>query len=155
MPTAAARRIDRPPLTEAKALLSELRQAHQSLQSCFGELDKILARPILDAGALTSVRLKLAGIRLTRGPLIAKVSELLSTRVNAAEAATLEQLRSSHHRLLQVATVHTSKWTLEAIANNWAQYRRDTRELVRQWVAKAEREQRLIYPIVERFTLSA
>jgi hypothetical protein len=152
VPNAAAKRVDRLHLAEAKAVLAELRQAQQSLQACFGELENVLAKPVPDAGALTSVRLKLAGIRLTRGPLIARVSDLLSGRVTPAEQATLEQLRSSHHRLLQVATVHTSKWTLEAIGKNWAQYRRDTRELLRQWVAKAEREQRLIYPVVERFT---
>lgn len=151
MPTAAsAYRVDSLPLAEAKAVLTELRQAQQSLQACFSELEKVLARPAPDAGALTSVRLKLAGIRLTRGPLISRVCDLLSGRATPAEEATLEQLRSSHHRLLQIATVHTSKWTLEAIGKNWSQYRRDTRELLRQWVTKAEREQRLVYPIVER-----
>lgn len=156
MPTAAAAcRVDRPPIAEAKAVLAELRQAQQSLQACFAELEKVLTRPVPDAGALTSVRLKLAGIRLTRGPLITRVSDLLSGRVTPAEEATLEQLRLSHHRLLQIATVHTSKWTLEEIGKNWSQYRRDTRELVRQWVTKAEREQRLIFPIIERFARRA
>jgi hypothetical protein len=150
VPHAAARPVDHSSRREANALLVELREASESLQVCFGELDKILARPALDASALTSVRLKLAGIRLTRGPLITRVSELLSGKVSPAEEATLAELRSSHHRLLQVATAHTSKWTLEAIARNWDQYRRDTRELMRQWIKKAEREQRLVYPLVER-----
>lgn len=53
-------------------------------------------------------------------------------------------------QLLQNATRHTAKWTLEAIGKNWAEYRKDTRELVLKWVENAEREQRLVYPLVQR-----
>jgi hypothetical protein len=137
-------------MREANALSRDLREAHQSLQACFDELEKILALPALDPGALTSVRLKLAGFRLTRGPLIARVSDLLSGSLSATEEAMLEQLHASHYALLQSATKHTAKWTLEAISKNWSAYRDDTRELVRKWSAKAEREQRLVYPLVKR-----
>lgn len=135
---------------EADALQLEIRQAHESMQSCFREMDKILASPDLDATALTSVRLKLAGIRLTRGPLISRLANILSGKVTAEEQAMLDDLRASHQRLLQTATAHTSKWTLDAIATNWSQYRSETRELMRQWQVKADREQRLVYPLVRR-----
>ena len=135
---------------EADALQLEIRQAHESMQSCFREMDQILASPDLDATALTSVRLKLAGIRLTRGPLISRIANVLSGRVTAEEQAMLDDLRASHQRLLQTATAHTSKWTLDAIATNWSQYRNETRELMRQWQVKADREQRLVYPLVRR-----
>jgi hypothetical protein len=150
---AATQRVDDRAAGEAKAVLQELRQAAESLQRCFDELELVLSKPALDAGALTSVRLKLAGIRLTRGPLITRISDLLAGRVSPDEQAMLEQLRTSHHSLLQTATAHTSKWTLDTIANNWAQYRRETRELMRRWVTKAAREQRLVYPLVERCAL--
>ena len=118
-------------------------------------MDQILSKREFDAAALTSVRLKLAGIRLTRGPLISKVADFLAGKVTVQEQAMLAELRGSHQRLLQTATMHTSKWTLDAIATNWAQYRAETRELMRQWQAKVEREQRLVYPLVQRCARAA
>ncbi|HWJ38959.1 MAG TPA: hypothetical protein VNR86_09405 [Sphingomicrobium sp.] len=118
-------------------------------------MDQILAKREFDATALTSVRLKLAAIRLTRGPLISKVAEFLSGRLTAQEEAMLAELRSSHQRLLQTATTHTSKWTLDAIATSWTQYRTETRELMRQWQTKVEREQRFVYPLVQRCARAA
>jgi hypothetical protein len=140
-------------MTEANALLGELRQAHDALENCLQDLDKVLARPMFDGGALTSVRLRLAGLRLTRGPLIIKVSAVLAGKVTHQEAAILQDLRSSHQRLLQAATTHSAKWTLDAISRNWSEYRSQTRDLVRKWQAKAEREQRLVYPLIERCAL--
>jgi hypothetical protein len=154
MMAAIAAQFDRLRAREAAGLLREVRQAHDSLQACFAELDKVLAELTLNASGLTSVRLKLAGMRLTRGPLITRVFEFLSGHVTEVEAATLEKLRASHQRLLQLATVHAGKWTLQAIGTNWTQYRSETRELVARWVAKADEEQRLVYPLVERCTVA-
>ena len=136
---------------DAVALLRELREAHESLRACSRDLDRVLAQDMFDAGALVSVRLRLAGLRLTRGPLITKVSEFLVGNVTPREEGMLAELRSSHVSLLQKATAHTGKWTLDAIATDWERYRTDTRELVGRWADKAEREQRLIYPLVERW----
>lgn len=147
---AAARLSDLPPSSHAEAVLRELHETAESLHACLGELEAVLAQSAFDAGALTSVRLKLAGLRLTRGPLINKVADLLSGKVTEAEELMLAELRASHHRLLQTATKHTAKWSLEAISRNWPEYRRATRELVRQWAAKADREQRLVYPLVQK-----
>lgn len=135
---------------EAETLLRELHETAESLQPCLSELEKVLSKPALDPGALTSVRLKLAGLRLTRGPLINKVSELLSGKVTDAEERILRELKALHHRILQEAAAHTGKWTLTAIARDWPGYRRATRGLMRQWVAKAEMEQRLVHPLLEK-----
>jgi len=135
---------------EANALQHEIREAHGAMQSCFREMERVLASSSFDAGALTLVRLKLASIRLTRGPLIMRVAEVLAGNVTDEESAMLEQLRASHRRLLQTATAHTSKWTLDAIAADWPGYRRETRDLMRNWMDKAEREQRLVHPLVRR-----
>ncbi|HJU77040.1 MAG TPA: hypothetical protein VJ597_03820 [Sphingomicrobium sp.] len=141
---------DSAPAGDAASLESEICEAHASLQSCFREMEEVLARPEFDATALTSVRLKLAGLRLTRGPLITKVAMALVGKVTEQEAAVLEELRTSHQELLQTATAHTSKWTIDAIAQNWPQYRQETRALIQQWVIKAEREQHLVCPLVRR-----
>jgi hypothetical protein len=149
------RRVENLRSREANTLQREIEQAHESLQSCFREMERVLARPKLDAGALTSVRLKLAGLRLTRGPLITRVGDALSGSVTTEEEVMLEDLKASHQRLLQTATAHTARWTLEAIAADWSQYRDETRELMRQWMKKAEREQRLVYPLVRRWAEAA
>lgn len=145
------RRVENLRSREANTLQREIEQAHESLRSCFREMEQVLARAKLDAGALTSVRLKLAGLRLTRGPLITRVGDALSGSVTTEEEVLLEELKASHQRLLQTATAHTARWTLEAIAADWSQYRDETRELMRQWMKKAEREQRLVYPLVRRW----
>lgn len=147
----AVQRVESLRSREANTLQREIEQAHESLRSCFREMEQVLARPRLDAGALTSVRLKLAGLRLTRGPLITRVGDALSGSVTTEEEVLLEDLKASHQRLLQTATAHTARWTLEAIAADWSQYRDETRELMRQWMKKAEREQRLVYPLVRRW----
>jgi hypothetical protein len=147
---AAARQTDSVQSVSAPSLERDICEAHASMQACFREMDEVLARPELDATALTTVRLKLAGLRLTRGPLITRVAAALAGKVTQEEAAVLAELRSSHQALLQTATAHTSKWTMAAIASNWPQYRRETRDLIQKWVAKAELEQRLVCPLVRR-----
>jgi hypothetical protein len=148
--TARAQHLPEPQPVDPEALLRDLNEAVESLRACFGQLEKILARQAPDLGALTSVRLKLAGLRLTRGPLVSEVSGLLSGSLTAADEAMVQELRKSHQAMLQIAAGHTGQWTLEAIATNWAGYRRATRELMLRWLAKVEREQRLIYPLVQR-----
>jgi hypothetical protein len=150
VPSVAAKKVEKSQISAAKELQREICDAHQLLQGCFEEMETVLAQPVFNATALTSVRLKLAGIRLTRGPLIMKTAQLLAENITESEAAMLEQLRSSHQHLLQTATMHTSKWTLAAIKGDWVQYRRETRELMRKWIAKADREQRLVSPLVQR-----
>ena len=142
---------ERPRSDDANVLQREIEDAHASLQSCFHDMEQILGRPEFDAGALTSVRLKLAGLRLTRGPLITRVGDALSGHVTREEGRMLEELRSSHQQLLQTATAHTRRWTLEAIAADWSQYRNETRELMKQWKGKAEREQQLVYPLIRKW----
>jgi hypothetical protein len=56
----------------------------------------------------------------------------------------------SHQRILQAATVHTAKWTLDAITSNWLTYRRETRALVSRWRAKSDEDAQLIYPLIKK-----
>jgi hypothetical protein len=150
MQSAASRQTDSLQSAGVGSLERDLRDAHQSLQARFREMEEVLARPEFDATALTTVRLKLAGLRLTRGPLITRIAVALAGKVTKEEAAVLADLRSSHQSLLQKATAHTGKWRIDAIAANWPQYCRETRDLMQRWVAKAEREQLLVYPLVRR-----
>ena len=134
----------------ASILLREIDEATSTLNACLGELEEVLARPEFQASALTSVRLRLAGIRLTRGPLIARLSDFLAGRVSEADQAALDDLRASHQRMLQAATAHTSKWTLDAISGDWDTYRRETRALVNRWRAKSDQDEQLIDPLMKK-----
>ena len=150
MRSAAAKQTDCLQSSGALSLERDIREAHETLRACFREMEEVLARPDFDSTALTTVRLKLAGLRLTRGPLITRVAVALAGKVTNEEAAVLAELRSSHQSLLQKATAHTGKWKIDMIASNWPQYRRETRDLMHRWVAKAEREQLLVCPLVRR-----
>jgi len=136
---------------DAKALLRDLQEASGTLRACLRELEKVLSARVPDASALTSVRLKLAGLRLTRGPLLWRVEQLLAGRLTDSETATLQELRSSHDRLLQIATQHTGKWTLEAVSSDWPGYQRATREMMRRWLARAQVQQQLLHPLIQRY----
>jgi hypothetical protein len=131
-------------------LLREIDEATSALNACLGELEQILAQPEFDGPALTSIRLKLAGIRLTRGPLIMRLTDFLAGRVTEAQQASLDELRASHQRILQAATMHTAKWTLDAISRDWRNYRLETRALVSRWRAKSDRDAQLIYPLLRK-----
>lgn len=146
----ASARVSQARVTDARALLRDWDDAVRELAGCFGELEKILARPGPEPAALTSVRLRIAGLRLSRGSLASDVSTLLSGSLSDADEAMLQDLHRSHRTMLQIAAAHTGKWTLAAIAGNWAEYRRATRELILRWVAKVERERRLLYPLVQQ-----
>lgn len=135
---------------EARALLSEVQEAHRNLQTSLSELERVISQPELNSAALTSVRLKIASMRLTRGALIKKVAELLAGRVTDSEAMLVSELRSSHSALLETCSLHTRKWTLNAIARDWQTYRRETRELLGQWIRQADDVRRQIHPLIER-----
>jgi len=146
----AAEKVDSCDVNAASTLLREIDEATSTLNACLSELEEVLAQPEFDASALTSVRLRLAGIRLTRGPLITRLSDFLSARATPAQQAALDELRVSHQRILQAATLHTAKWTLSAISGDWLTYRRETRALVSRWRAKSNQDAQLIYPLIER-----
>ena len=148
--TTAAEKLENDRADLASMLLREIDEATSTLNACLGELEEVLAQPAFDASALTSVRLRLAGIRLTRGPLITRLSDFLAGRVTEAEQAALDDLRNSHQRILQAATKHTSKWTLDAISRDWLTYRRETRALVSRWRSKSEQDAQLIYPLIKK-----
>ena len=134
----------------ASALLRDIDEATKTLNACLAELDEVLAQSSFNAGALTSVRLRLAGIRLTRGPLITRISDFLASHVSQTERAALEDLRKSHQLILQAATAHTSRWTLDAISRDWTTYRHETQTLVSRWRSKSDQDSRLIYPLIRK-----
>lgn len=137
----------------SELLLDEIDDASEDLRACLSELEAILTQPAPNASALTSVRLKLARVRLTRGPLLGKVVRALGDQITASDKLLLQQLQLDHQGLMLYASAHTTRWTLDEIARDWPEYRSDTRELAQRWLTKTELEKQVLCPIL-RITLS-
>lgn len=144
--------VDHPQQESPAALLEDLRAAHSSLLERLSELDFILQQPVLNKAALTTLRLKLASMRLTRGSLVGRLMALLINKVTKEEADLLAELQVGHHDLLRLANAHTAKWTLDAVERDWYTYRLETRGLTSRWKTKALREQKIIFPLLQRIS---
>jgi len=131
-------------------LLAEVQNAYQELLSLLRELGELLAQPHPNLPQLTTTRLKLAHLRLSRGSLVFRISKCLAGKTSPSEAAILQQMREAHQQMLAAASAHTTKWTLDAVEADWPAYRRATREVARLWLEKAKAEQQLLYPLLKR-----
>lgn len=131
-------------------LVSELEYAYAELKDCVAQLSKILEEPGLDRARLTTVRLRIAQLRLAHGPLIAKITAHVADKIGPSESELLKQIRAAHDQMLREASVHTGKWTLDAIAGNWEEYRAATSEIARRWMEKVNWEKELLYPLLKR-----
>lgn len=136
-------------LAPGHALMLELQTAYDELRRCIAELTDVLDLPEPNRARLTSVRLKIATLRLARGPLVGKIAACLDGKTNSSEAELLRRLRTEHDEMLRNAAAHTSKWSLEAIDLDWAGYRAATRQLLRCWMEKMNWEQEVIYPLLK------
>lgn len=134
----------------AEHLLVEVQSAHEELLDRLRELGELLDQPQPNLPQLTTTRLKLSHLRLSRGSLVFRISQCLAGKTSPSEAATLQQMREAHRQMLAAASAHTSKWTLDAVEADWPAYRRATREVARLWLEKANAEQRLLYPLLKK-----
>lgn len=131
-------------------LLVEVQSAHEELLERLRELGQLLDQPQPNLPQLTTTRLKLAHLRLTRGSLVARIAECLAGKMSPSEEATLGRMRLAHQQMLEAASAHTNKWTLDAVEADWPEYRRATREVARLWLQKAKTEQQLLYPLLKK-----
>jgi len=137
-------------LAPGPALMLELQTAYDDLRRCIAELTDVLDLPEPNRARLTSVRLKIATLRLARGPLVGKIAACLDRKTDSSETELLRRLRTEHDELLRKAAAHTSKWSLEAVDLDWPGYRAATRQLLRCWIEKMNWEQEVIYPLLKR-----
>lgn len=134
----------------AADLLAEMESAFEELRRYIDELALVIDEPELDRGRLTTLRLKIAQLRLVRGLIIARIAVYLEPRVSAAEAQLLKELRADHDRMMGLASKHTGKWTLEAIAADWSEYRKATSQITRCWMEKVGWEHEVLCPLLKR-----
>lgn len=131
-------------------LLVEVERAYDEFRQCMVELGKVLAQPHVDRARLTTIRLKIAQLRLARGALVSKVSAQLADKASSAELAQLKRMRESHDQMLRAAAAHTAKWTLDAVDANWAQYKAATRQIAQLWTEKMKTDQEFICSLLRR-----
>lgn len=131
-------------------LLAEMEKAFEELRCYMAELAQLIDEPELNRGRLTTVRLKIAQLRLARGTIIGRITTYLADKVSGPEAELLKQLRTAHDQMMRVASGHTGRWTLDAIAANWAQYREATSQISRCWMEKVMWEQEVLAPLLQR-----
>ena len=150
MPEAVALATNARDESAAAELLAEVQSAHEELLERLRELGQLLDQPHPNLPQLTTTRLKLAHLRLTRGSLVSRISKCLAGKVSPSEQATLQQMRLAHQQMLEAASAHTGKWTLDAVEADWPEYRQATREVARLWLQKAKSEQQLLYPLLKK-----
>lgn len=150
MPEAVAQPSSQARLSPSAALLDELQSTFAELVECMDQLQQLLDQPTPDLARLTTVRLRLAHLRLTRGPLMDRISRCVAGKINASEEAALQQMRAAHQQMLEAASAHTGKWTLDAVKANWPEYRRATRDVARRWLERAKADQQLLYPMIKK-----
>lgn len=73
-------------LAPGPALMLELQTAYDELRRCIAELTDVLDLPEPNRARLTSVRLKIATLRLARGPLVGKIAACVVGKANSSEA---------------------------------------------------------------------
>ncbi|HXH52346.1 MAG TPA: hypothetical protein VNH53_02815 [Sphingomicrobium sp.] len=131
-------------------LIAEFEHAYEELSQYVTELNNVLEQAKLDRAKLTTIRLKIAQLRLIRGPLIGKIAACLKNKISASEAQLLQELRRAHDELLRAASAHTGKWTMDAIEADWEGYRFKARQLARCWMEKVRWEQEILLPLLSR-----
>lgn len=151
MPEAVARPHSQPSIAPGAALLAEIESTYGELQECMDVLHQLLDQPGPHLAQLAAVRLRLAHLRLSRGPLMNRICRWLEGKVSAPDLAALHEIRNAHQKLLEVASDHTSRWSLDAVNANWPEYRRVSRDVARRWLERAHSDQEVLFPLLRKY----
>ena len=133
----------------AGRLLTELERAYDDVKSYIAELAQLLELSQPDRARLTTVRLKLAQLRLVQGAAVSQIYRHLIANSDETDRHGLEEMRSNHQRLLQAGFAHTTKWTLDVVEADWPQYQNATRMFVDFWLEKMNAERDQLYPLLK------
>lgn len=124
-------------------LLAELDLAYDNARTYLTKMINVLDAPHLCRGTLTSLRLKLAQLRLVQASAVSRIYDFVIANGAPNLRAEAQDMRINYHRLLQLASVHTAKWSLDFIQSDWLAYVKVTRPLLDLWSKQMilEREQ--------------
>lgn len=112
------------------------------------ELLELLDLPQLERARLTTVRLRLAQLRLVQGAAVGRIYKHLIASSDEAHANELKEMQANHLILLSMASAHTTKWTLDAIEAHWPEYIKATRAIVHLGIKKTNAERKSLYALI-------
>lgn len=136
--------------SSAVLLIEELHSTYAELADYLAELQQLLRQPRPNLARLITIRLRLAHLRLARGPLVDRVSRCLVGKLDGPEEAVVREMRSVHQQMLQAAAAHTGRWTLQAVEANWSEYRRITQQIAECWLERSKADQQLLYRLLKK-----
>lgn len=131
-------------------LLAELEHAYTDVEIYMAELAELLDLQQPDRARLTTVRLKLAQLRLVQGAAVSRIYRHLIANSDEAQGNELKEMHSSHLGLLNMTSAHTTKWTLDAIEADWPGYQKATRGIVHFGLEKMNAERKTLNSLLER-----
>jgi hypothetical protein len=149
----AARQIalDLSPLvSQAGALLLQLREAHERVAGEMEKLDRITLGPLPDGPEFTAARWQLSQASLRRRTLSARIADLLGGRIDDGDAHCLRMLQSENRIAISRSARHIQDWTTQSIRRDWIGYCMASRAIRTQMKANILLEQQILYPILRR-----
>jgi hypothetical protein len=127
------------PRHAVSAMARQLTALHEELTALLAGLEAETARATPDMAALTRHRFRLAQASRKRSALL---DTLLAERARVAaphDLVPLLALQKSVREARAISTEHIACWTAQAVEDDWAGYRADSRrqrQLMRQQIAR-------------------
>ena len=134
----------------ATSYLAQLRAAHRELLDCVAEMERVtseISGPLEYAPA----RFRISRASLARRTLWHRIFKDLSDRTDPHDAETLRVLNHADMRLLRQSSDHIGRWSAETVLLDWRGYCEASRHIRRAMRDAIALEQRLLYPILERY----
>lgn len=137
--------------TRAAIWLARLKEAHAALIGAIGELAQATSGPFPPGRrALVELRWAVSQASLDRRLLWGQIHTLLARRVEARLERDLRQLQEADVTLIRASAKHVSRWTIDAIMEDWEGYCQASELMRGQMLEAIGGEERLLYPILER-----
>ncbi|HEX8413169.1 MAG TPA: hypothetical protein VF637_04710 [Sphingomicrobium sp.] len=128
-------------VADAEQRLAEM---HQELTAAMAALAEETRRPEAELQKLSALRLKLSKAGRQRAALL---DAILGQRVQSAPPADLPallELRRTVQQARATSTAHVSRWTPQAVVEDWTGYCRASLALRKAMAAQIEREAALL-----------
>lgn len=121
---------------------------HRELRALASDYRDEVAKTVPDLAALGKCRWTLA--RLISAHLAYEATHLYPALAKCGEKATAtrDRMASEIGQLTAALGEHVRSWTVASIETEWASYRRSSRQLIDRLVARMDREEAELYPLL-------
>lgn len=133
------------------ALNAELHDAHEALLIALAEMEAVTRDPAADRLRFSGARWRVSNASLARRTLWQRIRQKLAQCALGADARIVEELQQADAALLRASGEHVHTWTAAAVEARWGAYCLASREIRSKMKAAMVAEQRLLYPLLERY----